>query len=248
MNRSQPSHEMIPPREGKMTSEVQAVLVFLVLINIVTFPFAAILNMLVIMAVKIKSRLRAHKSNILLACLATTDLLVGVIVQPMFAALMLTFVLGETTTGSFVLQSLTLMLKTVLCDNSLIHLAIKHTYAYHNRLVTDALLPIGSALAWLFPLILYVSLFVGNFIVFIVIDNTCIGLFIAVMISCQITAYREIRRHEKEFSVQQAGVTEEARQKFLKDKKSLKLTVTIVSLLFLCYIPVIVFRAVKMSF
>ena len=51
-----------------------------------------------------------------------------------------------------------------------------------------------------------------------------------------------VRRHEKELSSQQ--VTEEARQKFLKDKKAFKLTAIIVSVLFLCFIPVCVVRIV----
>ena len=39
-------------------------------------------------------------------------------------------------------------------------------------------------------------------------------------------------------------VTEEARRKFLKDKKVFKLTATIVIVLFFCYLPVTVFRFV----
>ena len=93
MNGSQPSHEMIPPECGGLlggllppsATEAKAVVIFLAVISIVTFPFTVALNALVIIVVKMKSRLRANKSNILLACLATTDLMVGVIVQPMFA-------------------------------------------------------------------------------------------------------------------------------------------------------------------
>ena len=52
---------------------VQASLMFLTVINIIIFPFTAALNALVMIAVKTKSRLRVHKSNILLAMLASTD-------------------------------------------------------------------------------------------------------------------------------------------------------------------------------
>ncbi|KAL9980178.1 hypothetical protein ACROYT_G008727 [Oculina patagonica] len=103
-NGSQLSQEMIPPACSMYISlggmlppsatEAKAFLIFLAGINIVTFPFTAVLNALVIIAVKTKARLRANKSNILLAFLATTDLMVGVIIQPLFAALMITFVLA----------------------------------------------------------------------------------------------------------------------------------------------------------
>ncbi len=148
MNASQPLEPSV--------SEAKAVLIFLAVINIVTFPVTAALNALVIIAVKTKARLRANKSNILLACLATTDLMVGVIVQPMFAAFMITIVLDDTSTGSGALQNLTAILTSVLCNTSFIHLALisgerylamKHTYAYNTGLVTEARLLIASALA-----------------------------------------------------------------------------------------------------
>ena len=75
-------------------TEVKALLIFRAVISIVTFPCTAALNALVIMAVKTKSRMRAIKANILLASLTSTDMMVGVIVQPMFTALMISIVRG----------------------------------------------------------------------------------------------------------------------------------------------------------
>ena len=63
-----------------------AFLIFLIIFNIITFPVTAVLNALVMISVLAKSRLRAHKSNILLAFLALTDFTVGILVQPTFAA------------------------------------------------------------------------------------------------------------------------------------------------------------------
>ena len=264
MNRSYPNHETMPPGCGiyillggtlpPSATEAKAVLIFIAVINIVTFPFTAALNTLVITAVKTKSRLRANKPNILLACLATTDLMVGVIVQPMYAALMITIALGEKSTGSCALQNLTHVLRSVLCDTSLVHLvlisgerylAMKHAYAYNTGLVTEARLLIGSALAWLFSFILQIPLFVDK-TVFFATNNTFICLSLAIIIFCQITVYRVVRRHEKQLSTQQ--VTEEARQKFLKDKKAFKLTATIVFVLFLCYTPICVFRVAVINY
>ena len=99
-------------------TELKALLICLAVISIVTFPLTAALNALVIMAVKTKSRMRAIKSNIPLACLATTDLIVGVIVQPMFTVVMITIVRGETTTKTCTLHKVALLLTTGLCDTS----------------------------------------------------------------------------------------------------------------------------------
>ena len=264
MNESPPSQMMLPPGctvyitlggpPPSSATELKALLIFLAVISLIIFPFTAALNALVIMAVKTKSRMRAIKSNILLASLATTDLMVGVIVQPMFTALMITIVRGETTRKTCTLQNVFQFFTSVLCDTSFIHLAlisgeryiaIMHTFWYNTGLITEARLLICSALVWLLSLILHIPLIIDRNLFFI-INNTFIVLTLAIIVFCQIIVYREVRRHEKQISTQQ--VTEEARQKFLKDKKALKLTAVIVSLLFICYIPVFVFRVILKNY
>ena len=54
-----------------------------VIINIITSPLTVLLNVLVIMAVIRRPRLQSYP-NILLACLAVTDVLTGLITQPLF--------------------------------------------------------------------------------------------------------------------------------------------------------------------
>ena len=51
--------------------------------NSITCPFTVLLNILVVMAVKRRPRLQ-NKANIMLACLAATDALTGLAVQPSF--------------------------------------------------------------------------------------------------------------------------------------------------------------------
>ena len=63
--------------------EVNVALVSSLVLNCVTFPFTVVLNLLVIAAVKTRQRLRTN-SNVVIACLETTDLLVGVFVQPFY--------------------------------------------------------------------------------------------------------------------------------------------------------------------
>ena len=54
-----------------------------IIINGITCPFTVVLNVMVIMAVKRRPRLQSN-TNILLACLAATDALTGLAVQPSF--------------------------------------------------------------------------------------------------------------------------------------------------------------------
>ena len=54
-----------------------------IILNSITCPFTVALNVLVIMAVKRRPRLQSY-ANILLACLAVTDALTGLLVQPTF--------------------------------------------------------------------------------------------------------------------------------------------------------------------
>ena len=103
MNSSLSSSEFI--RHGCVVYEVmggrlhqpsiltQAFLIIIIVVIILTSPVAAAMNSRVMIAVKMKARLRVHKSNITLALLSSTDLTVGVLVQPLYVALMRTILL-----------------------------------------------------------------------------------------------------------------------------------------------------------
>ena len=73
-------------RLEKRSLFVRVCLILNIVINIFTFPFTAVLNALVIIAVKTKRRLRAYKSNIAIALLATTDFVAGSFAQLVFIA------------------------------------------------------------------------------------------------------------------------------------------------------------------
>ena len=72
----------ITRREGDRDVPSMADSLIIIIINTITFPFTVILNLLVIKAVKTTPRLRTN--NILLACLAVTDALTGLLGQPLF--------------------------------------------------------------------------------------------------------------------------------------------------------------------
>ena len=231
----------------------QTFLIIIIVVHILTFPVTAALNALVMIAVKMKSQLRSHKSNIGLALLASTDFVVAVLVQPSFIALIITVLLDDISSATCALQALTKAMSVVSVSTSLIHMALisgeryvamRHPFAHFN-LVTEARLLVSSVLAWLLSIIVHIGLVVYRS-VFLPINNATMCLCLAFIIFCHVTVYREIRRHEKQIAAQQ--VTVEAREQFQKDKKAFKVTFIIIVVLTLCYIPLLILRAVLVRY
>ena len=79
------TYELAKNSVEKTTENVQdsSTVVINLIINIMACPFTVLLNAMVIMAVKRRTILQTN-SNILLACLAATDALTGLITQPAF--------------------------------------------------------------------------------------------------------------------------------------------------------------------
>ena len=79
------TYELAKNSVEKTTENVQdsSTVVINLIINIMACPFTVLLNAMVIMAIKRRTRLQTN-SNILLACLAATDALTGLITQPAF--------------------------------------------------------------------------------------------------------------------------------------------------------------------
>ena len=228
----------------------QAFLIIITVIHILTFPITAALNALVMFAVKMNSRLRAHKSNIGLALLALTDFFVGVLTQPAFIALIITLLVNDDSSRSCTLPNFTIAVSRIGVSVSLVHtvlisgeryLAVRHSFAYLS-LVTEARLLVASVLAWLLSITLHIPLAV-NESVFLPIKNTLYGLCVVLIIFCHVTVYLEIRRHQKQIAAQQL-VTVEAREQFQKDKKAFKVTFIVIVVLMLCSFPIVIFTEV----
>ena len=252
MNSSAPSgSENITGCEGGIldsnSTEASVVAVFLIVISIITAPVTSLLNGLVIIAVKTKSRLKTN-SNIALACLATTDCLMGVFGQSTYIAKNMAMLQAEASyTYCFIRQLHNFVLK-VLARASLLHLAlsyldryiaIKHPYRYTNT-VTAVRILCSSAFAWNVAILsTAVSFLTNNKLENKFPDGTMIAFFCTAIITfCQIVLYYETRRHEKQIAAHQ--VSEDDRKKFVKEKKALKLTTTVLFFLLLTYCPVLV--------
>ena len=211
-----------------------AFFIFLIIVNLLTFPVTAILNALVMISVQTKSRLRAHKSNVLLAFLALTDFTVGILVQPTFAAVLIMLLLNEPR-GYCVLKVLRHV--TVVVIASLFHLvlltgeryiAMKHPFSYLS-FVTEGRLLCTSAMAWFLSISHSIILLVSK-----PVYMRCVGisslLSFAIISFCHLTVFGETRRHERQLAAQ---ATPEAREEFERNRKAFKLTSIILVLLIL---------------
>ena len=233
--------------EETTVKTVYGALLLIIVLNIITSPITILLNLLVIIAVKTKPRLKTM-SNIALGCLAVTDWLVGVIAQPSFIADTIS-TLRETIKEHCTLQ-LQLLVNTMrlLAGASLAHLAlmnveryiaIKHSFIYPTLVTAPRVLG-SSAIAWATALLLNTRLAITDDKIYFLISSTVWFTLIAIIVFCQVVLFLETRRHEKQIAAQQ--VTVEARQKFLKEKKAFKLISTVLLILVLTYLPRVVIR------
>ena len=233
--------EFLSKNHTNITSDVYSVLAITTAFNIFTLPSAILLNSLVIVAVKTKRHLRT-KSNISLACLATTDFAVGLIVQPLVITNFSLFFIGsspQTMTSTFVWVSSAVgqtctaaSLLHLLLMSGERYLAIKHPFAYENGLVTEARIIMASGLAWMCAAIvcgIRASIFREISVVFI-------SAVISTVVYCHVVIYKEVRRNTQQIIANQVSLA--VKEKLLKNKKAFNTTVVIVLTLFLCYIPI----------
>ena len=258
MNSSETSQTASTGRECGLTpqgtvndisSEVYCWLVFITVISIITCPVTTVLNALIMVAVKTKNQVRT-KSNIALACLSSTDAVMGVIGLPLFSSWLIVELQGNTFGMHCELIGFTRTSLRLLTIASLLHLAIvnveryiaiKHSLRY-EIIVTEARLIGVSALLWTITLLL--TFLPGNN--YAQYDIGLTSLCIASIFSCQVVLYYETRRHEKKIALQQVSV--EAREKFLREKKALKQTTTVIFFLIICYLPIIISRVFISTF
>ena len=171
--------------------------------------------------------------------------MVGLILQPTFIAIITTVVQSKsefcTLTDAFrhcggclVSASLT-HLALISMER---YLAIKQPFIY-DTIVTEAHLLFASTLAWLLSIFLQISVVFGKTLYF-TMKTTCQIVIVSFTILCHLSVYRETNRHQRHVAAHQ--VTKEAREKFEKDKKALKITSIVLGTLLICYTPLAILR------
>jgi len=233
------------PINPESIPDLRAVSIVDITVNALTCPLIILLNILVMVAVKTKPQLRT-KSNIALACLAISDLLVGLLVQPLHI-IKLSFLLNGQMSIFCKLEEVSNFLTSKCLIASSTHLilmsaeryaAVRHPFAYEDK-VTEVRIIIVSGLAWLIALLLPTKdVFktktdsVGNLVVFIVVP---ILLYLPAMIYFNCVVYKEVRRNEKQIAANQVSL--EAKEKLLKNRKAFYTTTVVLLAFFACIIP-----------
>ncbi len=232
--------ETVPLRYSAADS-FYGLLVAAAVLSLATCPFTILLNALVMVAVKTKRRLQTHP-NILLAFLALTDLMVGLVVQPLHITKTIFLLQGKDFHEFCNIDMVFTISLVASCSASLFHLvlisgerflAIKHTFT-HANFVTNARLIVSSAVAWIAAAFVLLVASCSMVVASVLITGTFSSIVLL-----QIFVYKEARRHEKQILSQHVSL--EARAKFKQEKKALKLTTIIIVTLFLCFfLPLII--------
>ena len=231
-------------------SDLSYVILFaLIVIHATTCPFTVVLNLLVMIAVKTKARMQSM-SNMALACLALTDVMVGLVVQPLFIAQIWNIIQGETTASACSIQIASKLFNFLFGLSSIVHLslisvdryiAIMRPYIYLQT-VTKPRVLIATALAWTLTLIINTLLLIDVEMVRAIFTAVVFSL-ISVVVFCNMIVYREAHRQEKQIATQQVDVA--TKQNFLSHKRAFKLTLMIITRTVISYFPGTIFLRFK---
>ncbi len=240
-------------RETYMARDTFINLIAVACITLLSVLPTILLNALVILAVAAKRRLQTN-SNILLACLAGTDLLTGLVVYPVAIAVDMKRIFGA---GPFcTLEKLFLVALVMVGFASLSHLvlisvdryiAVKYPLRYEN-IVTKQRIKIGVVLVWAitvlttiqesFPAFIlddeaktYSVYMTVNSLIYVVIFSVYTGAIAYTY--CYILS--ETRRQKKRIETEQ--LTQEEAKRVKKDNKAANTLTMILCALIVTYLP-----------
>ena len=217
-----------------------AVSMITIIINTISCPFTVVLNVLVIKAVKTTPRLRTN-SNILLSCLAVSDVLTGLFCQPFFILWQIFLLLGLS--NGEILQNCYQVSVIVFQTASYLHLmlvtferlmAIKFTMKYSN-IITDDNMRRAVLVVWIIAFINGVL----RGMEMVKVAGSLAGLL---TLSCVLflafsycIMYRETRRQQEKIKNQQ--LPQEEKERFAKENKALKTTLFVVGAVVIFLLP-----------
>ena len=241
-----PMNEMVWRKEYQ--EEKVAFATTAIILNTVSFPVTIVMNVLVIMAVKTRPRLQS-KYNILLACLAGTDLLVGVASQPSYIVGQIYVVKGLSLSEYCRYHKLTNFLVLIPMFASVHHLtlisierfvALKYTFRYIT-IVTRLRLKVAVVGSWTFASFPGILRHFSEKLDIIsgIVLTIVIFLNILLITSCHLSVYLVTRRYERRIKCEQ--VSPQAAADFAKEKKALKTTRIIIMALLVCLSPVFLY-------
>ena len=222
-----------------------------IILNMLSCPMTVFINALVIVAVIKKHRLQTTY-NMLLACLAATDLVVGIVVQPSFIVGEISLITGSSLTDYCRLYRQTVFLFLSPSVASLLLLALLSIERYlamkcslrYMEIVTKFRLIVAVIFCWsgaIIPSAFAVTATHRFLATPITIVIVCVSFL--VIIYCHIFVFLVTRRHRIQIQAEQ--VSQDAKKKFLEDTKAAKTTSIIIGFVLFSFVPIIVYRFVK---
>ena len=203
-------------------------------------------NLLVIIAVKTKRRLQ-NSYNILLACLAAADLVVGTIVQPSFIVGEMFLITGATLTEYCAQYDQIIFLFVSPCLASLHllvllsverYLVMKYALRY-QELMSEFRLTIAVISCWITAVIPQILITIATLRFQAALTVVCLGcLSLLAIIYCHISVYFVTRRHMNKIKTEQ--VSQDVQKKFLEEKKAVKTTSIIIGFVALSFLSILV--------
>ena len=227
--------------EGDIASvPVEVSTVISIIINTITCPFTVLLNVLVIQAVKTRPRLRTN-SNILLACLAVTDALSGLLGQPSYILWRITLIFGISSSQAVASFNYDVMAALVLA--SYLHLmlvtferlvAIKFTMHY-SSIMTHNTIKITVSVFWIISFLGGVFSALKMYYVLLPMTGLATNSCIVFVASAYLILYHETRRHQKKLKAEQLPAEEVERSS--TENRALKTTMFVVGAVVVCLLP-----------
>ncbi|CAH3179750.1 unnamed protein product [Porites evermanni] len=212
-------------------------------LNLGSCPIIILMNALVIIAIKTRRRLQSNY-NILLACLAGTDLAVGLVSQPLFIAQEIFFLSGASVEDYCHFYRKTVFFCLFPSIESLLilallsierYIAIKFSLRYASLITTPRLIgavlcswiiSVISVILWLIP----VTYSFAEVFVYVTVIPA-----IVIIVFCHATVYLVSRRHMRRIKTEQ--LPSETKTKFVEEKKAIKTTSIIITFVFLSFVP-----------
>ena len=230
------------------TQDVHATIFWIIpsiIINGITCPFTFILNVLVIAAVKRRPRLQSN-ANILLACLAVTDALIGLTAQPLFVLSKICLVLRINNCVILEIHEICFgLLSTCSCVHLMLVVferlvAIKFPFRY-PYIVTRRNIKLAVSFCWIYCTS---WIFVAQYLIdkenrrlrFLIFAHTMVPSVVFVLSSYGVL-YFETRRHQTKIKAQQLPQNE--KETFIAESKALKTTALVFGALVLCLFPAV---------
>ncbi|KAL9950883.1 hypothetical protein ACROYT_G043454 [Oculina patagonica] len=246
-------------KETYLTEVTFPNLVAITIINLLAVIPAILLNVLIILAVTARNRLQTN-SNILVACLAGTHLLGGLVGQPIAIATLLKYIFGD---GPFcsIEKAVTVAklgggltsLGTLVLISIDRYIAIKHPLRYRT-IVTKQRLITGLALAWTIGFLVTLHELVlaaidsgtDLYLQYLKVKDAILAILclfdIAVITYTFCYIFSETRRQNKRLQTEQLSQEEAKRLK--KENKAANTLTIILAALVLSYIPTVILIAV----